>query len=419
MRYGKEINGGAELLCRMIAERMTRHWQVEVLTTCAVDYVRWKNELPAGIETIQGVTVRRFPVSRERYTRCFDFVYDILALNLKWLNQKKHENPKLKEMHPVKAFLRSVYCLIFGPDGLGPVTERLWMWLQGPSSRELRHFISQNKNQYDGFIFFTNTYATTYDNLATVADRAIVVPAAHDEPCLYFKLFDKSTRSVKALVYSTPEEKKLFERRFPGVDAVANRVTGIGVEKCESGLADRFRAKYGIVGDYVVYVGRIEEGKGCHTLFDYFLAFTKQHNSDLKLVLIGKPAMPIPQDPGILGLGFVSEEDKFDAIAGAVCLIMPSPYESLSIVLLEAWMSRIPVIVNGQCEVLKGQCERAQGGLAYTTAAEFDQALTIMLTDKYMAAKMAESGKDYTEKTYIWAKIEQDYRDVLDIICKN
>ena len=65
-RYGADINGGAELHARYIAEHLARHVQVEVLTTCATDYITWRNALPAGVETVHGVTVRRFPVARER-----------------------------------------------------------------------------------------------------------------------------------------------------------------------------------------------------------------------------------------------------------------------------------------------------------------------------------------------------------------
>jgi hypothetical protein len=65
-RYGADINGGAELHARYIAERLARHATVEVFTTCAKDYITWKNELAAGEEKVHGVTVRRFPVSSPR-----------------------------------------------------------------------------------------------------------------------------------------------------------------------------------------------------------------------------------------------------------------------------------------------------------------------------------------------------------------
>ncbi len=412
MRYGKEINGGAELLCRIIAERMTRHWNVDVLTTCAIDYVTWKNEFKPGQHVTAGVNIHRFLTSRERPTKYFNFVYAILARVVKGQIQRQAVHNGLRETDKFKAFKRFVFCMIFGPRLFGRPLERLWMYLQGPISKDLSDFIYQHRKDYDAFIFFTNTYATTFYNLPIVTDRAVVVPAAHDEPCLYFRMFERNTLFAKAVIYSTPEEKALFEERFPGTKSMTNKVTGIGVEKRHPGNAERFRKKYGIKGDYIIYVGRIEESKGCKILFDFFLAYKKK-NPNVTLILLGKPVMAIPGDPSIISLGFVDEEDKYDGITGARCLMMPSPYESLSIVLLEAWMSGTAVMVNGNCEVLKGQCERAQGGIAFTNAEQFERGLDTMLTDLDRTQKMAESGRVFTEKTYDWKKIEQDYTDVI------
>src|SRR3954469_22590923 len=70
-RYGADINGGAELHARYIAEHLARHAEVRVLTTCARDYVTWRNELPAGHDTVNGIPVERFRVRRERDTQDF------------------------------------------------------------------------------------------------------------------------------------------------------------------------------------------------------------------------------------------------------------------------------------------------------------------------------------------------------------
>jgi glycosyltransferase involved in cell wall biosynthesis len=414
MRYGKEINGGAELLCRVIAERMTRHWDVSVLTTCAVDYVHWKNELPAGQETIEQVEVRRFPVSRERQGKLFNRIYDILARRVLWERVPKGWGST--SLTRLKHFIRLLYRFLFGPLLLGYPIERIWMWLQGPSSRELRNFIKQNSSNYDAFFFLTNTYATTYYNLSEVSKKAVVIPAAHDEPCLYFNIFDSKTKHANAFIYSTPEEKMLFEARFRFAADTPNRVIGIGIDQRTPGSGERFRQKHKIEGDYIIYVGRIEKSKGCHTLFEYFQEFLKNNNLKLKLILLGKPAMPIPTNPNIISLGFVSEEDKYDAISGANCLVMPSPYESLSIVLLEAWMCNTAVIVNGLCEVLDGQCKRAGGGFAYRNYEEFSKALNSILNDPDNTKRMADSGRIFTEKTYMWSKIEKDYLEVLDTL---
>ena len=82
-------------------------------------------------------------------------------------------------------------------------------------------------------------------------------------------------------------------------------------------------------------------------------------------MLIGNPIIPIPEHPQIHHLGFVNDQDKFDALAAAELLIMPSYFESLSMVALEAWALGKPVLANGRCDVLKGQCIRSNGGLYY------------------------------------------------------
>ena len=59
-RYAEDIGGGSELHARYIAEHLSARADVQVLTTCARDYVTWKNEYPEGSDRIRGVTVRRF-----------------------------------------------------------------------------------------------------------------------------------------------------------------------------------------------------------------------------------------------------------------------------------------------------------------------------------------------------------------------
>ena len=85
--------------------------------------------------------------------------------------------------------------------------------------------------------------------------------------------------------------------------------------------------------------------------------------------------LPIPKHPRIRHLGFLPDEDKFDALAAADLLIMPSQYESLSMVALEAWALGKPVLANGHCDVLRGQSIRSNAGLYYETFEEFAEAL--------------------------------------------
>ncbi len=103
-RYGTEILGGSEYHCRLIAERLATRHEVEVLTTCARDYVTWKNEYPEGADRIRGVTVRRFAVAETRDIASFNQFSDWIFNNLhtadqemEWLRRQGPWSPALLE----------------------------------------------------------------------------------------------------------------------------------------------------------------------------------------------------------------------------------------------------------------------------------------------------------------------------------
>jgi glycosyltransferase involved in cell wall biosynthesis len=123
--------------------------------------------------------------------------------------------------------------------------------------------------------------------------------------------------------------------------------------------------------------------------------------------------MDIPQHPDIIALGFVDEQTKWDALAACDLLVMPSPYESLSMVLLEAWMAGKPVLVNGRCEVLVGQCRRANGGLWYENFGEFTLGLAALLKDS-ISSVLGRQGQRFVKEHYTWPVIERAYLDAVD-----
>lgn len=194
---------------------------------------------------------------------------------------------------------------------------------------------------------------------------------------------------------------------------VPGDVVGVGSAVPESMDAERFRRKHGIGDRFVLYLGRIDENKGCRELFTFFRRYREESGSPLKLVLVGKPVLPIPQDAGILHLGFLPDQEKWDALAAAELLIMPSRYESLSMVTLEAWWAGRPVLANGRCDVLRGQCQRSDAGLYYATYEEFGAALGLLESDEALRGALGRNGRRYFDAHYAWDVVERKYLDLL------
>ena len=371
-RYGMEVNGGSEQYTRMIAEHLQRYYEVEVLTTCALDYDTWKNSYPEGIEIINGVRVRRFKVAKERKRNYFRVVNKIIS-NIRFQREK---------------------------------LENYWIKEQGPYSPEAVAFIENNQEKYDVFIFVTYLYYLTAVGLPKVAEKSILIPTAHDEPCIYFDIYKNIFTMPKGIVYLTEAEKRFVESQFP-VKEKRNDVVAVGMEIPQATDGKSFCEKYRISEPYVIYVGRIDAGKNCGELFKQFLAYKRKHKSNLKLVLLGKSFMEIPKNEDIISLGFVSEENKYNGIAGAKGLIMPSEYESLSLVVLEAMALGVPVLVNGACSVLKDHCLRSRAGVTYSDESEFEKCIRMFEKEENGYAELKKNGPEYVQENYEWKSVEQ------------
>lgn len=363
-----EVNGGAELLTRQLAERMTGSYDVHVFTSKAIDYMTWADEYDKDEEVLNGVTVHRFSVAKQRVQDEFD------AINGRFLSA-----------------------------GLTSEEEEEWLKAQGPYVPDLIDEIRDKKDEYDVFLFCTYLYYTTVMGIREVADKSIVLPFAHNEPFLRMKIYDPVFKTPAAFLFETDEERKLIRSKYCNY-RIPFKFGGAGVDVPDDVSADRFKAKYGLE-DYIIYVGRIDEGKNCPELFDFFARYKKAHPSDLKLVLLGKPVIKIPDDKDIVSLGFVSEQDKFDGVAGAKVLVLPSKFESLSIVVLEAFSLKIPVLVNSECAVLKGHCDKSGGGFAYNSYHGFESKLLQLLRHDEMRADMGLKGYEYVGKNFNWNTI--------------
>jgi glycosyltransferase involved in cell wall biosynthesis len=381
-RCGVEVNGGAEVLCRSIGELMSEHWDIDVLTSRSRDYVyRFENEYEEGLARVGSLPVRRFTID---YLRSDPAVFSALD--------------------------RRVLARESTPD-----EDNRWLREVGPNCTRLRRYLEAHGAEYDLLVFFTYLYATTTLVLPAVRARAVLVPTAHDEPPIYARPFDELFRHPRALLCNTPEEAAFLERRTGGHLAPV-RVVGVGVDGPARPDPAAFRARHGIEGEYVLCVGRIQREKGCDLLFENYLALSEPIRRRHPLVLLGKATMEIPSSPHIRALGFLSDEDKTSAMAGATMLIAPSPYESLSLVLLEAWTCGTPALVNGRCDVLRNQCRRAQAGLWYDDGAEFQEAFAYLVdpANRSVRRQLGENGRRFVEAHYRRDVIANRYMAVLE-----
>ncbi len=381
-RYGAEINGGAELHARYLAEHLSSHVSVEVLTTCAKDYITWSDAYPAGSSMVGNIPVRRFPVARPRDPQTFGA----------WSER------------------------VFGQ--LHSVNDELaWLDAEGPTSPDLVRFIGAHHADYDYFVFFSFRYYHSFHGARAVPHKAIFVPTAERDEALGLGVFPPVLRGVRAFMYNSPEEQALLQAAAGTVD-VPGVVVGIGSDVPAASSAARFRRQTGLQGRTAIYIGRIDENKGCAELFTYWQRYSEVTPGGLTLVLIGTPVLPVPTHPRIRHLGFVSDQEKYDALAAAEFLIMPSYFESLSMVALEAWAMGKPVLANGKCDVLRGQAIRSNAGLYYDSYGEFVEAVRVLESTPTVVQALGRNGSTYFHTHYSWPVIERKYLDMFDRLAR-
>ena len=367
-RYGADIAGGSEAHCRELAERLSGRHNITVLTTCSRDYVTWENTLPEGTTTERGVRVMRFPVAQPRRLKAFadlsDEVFDgrvSLERQAEWF----HEN--------------------------GPVVPRL-----------LDH-LRTHGSDYDLVLFWTFRYFPSFFGVPLVEDRAVLVPTAEDDAAVHLPILEDFFQRPAGYLFLTPEEQVLVSTRA-GRPLCPSATIGIGLDPPTEMPSRRPLDAMNIPRDYVLYLGRIDRNKGCHTLLEYFQDYASTHDAPT-LVLAGPAKLQIPSHPRIRALGYVSDEARSALLTHARVLVVPSPYESLSIVLLEGWNHAVPALVNAHCRVLAGQVTRANGGLCYRSSAEFAETLSYLLTRDREREILGRQGLAYVEREYRWPTV--------------
>lgn len=372
-RYGPEIIGGAETAARLLAEHLATRpeWSVEVLTTCARDFVTWDNDYPAGDERVNGVLVRRFPSTQGREA----------------------------SFHPLSS------ALLADPVHASAADAERWLDLQGPVCPELSEAALTSSSE--ALAFYPYLYWPTARVIDRVTLPTILHPAAHDEPALKLSVFPRVFAAADGLVFQTTAERELVERTFPVAER-SQLLLGLGVD--DPDLEQPPGHPDGVpTHPYLVCLGRVEGHKGSRLLASLFAAYKQRHPGPLRLVFAG-PVVEAPEPhPEIDVLGPVDEATKWALLAGAVSLVSPSPWEAFSLVLAEAWSARTPVVVNAACAATSEHCRRSGGGLAFDGYGTFEVVVDRLTADGALRAELGALGRSYVDHHFRWPVIVERY----------
>ena len=398
-RYGEGVTGGSESLARTVAERLARDYRITVFTSCARDYVTWRNELPEGLSRLGGVEVRRFRSERER---------DLAGFNA--FAEPLYE----RALRPATEAATAGGATPGGPAPPTLAEEREFLRLQGPEVPELVAALRAEQARFTAFVFFTYLYYPTYWGLAApeIAARAALVPTTHDEPPLRFSVYREVFARPRAFGFLTPAEQALVRRRFD-LGGRASVLAGMGVDVEEPLPPGEFRSRHRLERPYAIYAGRIDAGKGCADMLAFHDRYRREKADPLELVLIGRLAMAEPRQPGVRYLGFLSEREKARALADARVVVCPSPFESLSIALLEGFALGTPGLVNARSEVLEEHALRSNAALYYEDADEYAEAMDLLSRDGSLRAALGESGRRYVEAEYRWDVVLDRWRELI------
>ena len=371
-RYGAGVAGGSERHCRELALRLAATHDVTILTTCAADYVTWDNEFPAGESADGPLRVRRFPVSRSRRLKRFAELSDEVF------------------------------------DGRAPDAQQEdWFRENGPDCPALLDFLRAEGARFDLVLFWTFRYAPSFFGVPIVRDRAVLLPTAEEDRAVDLSILESFFQLPAAYLFLTPEEEALVSTRA-GRPLQPSAVIGMGLD-----AAPPAAMPSSVREPYLLYVGRVDRNKGCDTLLEYFTDYAASHDG-LSLVLAGPAKMQIPAHPRVRALGRVSDAERDALLQSALALVVPSPFESLSIVLLEGWNRAVPAIVNARCAVLKGQVRRANGGLYYRSSAEFEEAVETLRASEPDRRALGAQGLAYVEREYRWPTVMERVQRLLD-----
>jgi glycosyltransferase involved in cell wall biosynthesis len=373
--YPANPTGGAEFLAKHTVRQLRRHGvDARVLTTCLADFRSdWSaNSLPRGATTVDGVPVERFPSDR-RDRRLFDQV-----------------NLRLMRGEPITPVEAETY-----------VEESV-------RSRALEARAAALPRDAV-VVYMPYLHGTAYWGMQ--ARPGWLLPCLHDEPYARMPPFRRLFGRARGVLCNSPAERDLALRLY-GLDPIRVLAVGAGVD---TGAAPNGAPP--LEPPYLLCVARKDHGKNVDRLLVDFARYHAARRSELRLVLIGPGAVPLPSLVGdrVVDLGYQSESAKRAAYAGALAHVVPGTQESFSLTLMEAWLCGAPALVNARCDVTREHVRAAAGGLAYDRADELGGAVDWLLAHPEAARRMGRNGGEYVRRNFDWTVVVARLRRALGV----
>ena len=378
--YGENIPGGSEAELRDLVHHLQDAGiKLEVLTTCikSCDKDLDGNFYKPGVTEENGITVRRF-IAEKRFPAHVQRIQLCLDRGRKLCREEEE-----------------IYCR------------------EMANSWDMMNYIMKKKEEYGLFVFIPFMRGTTVRGCLISPEKSVIIPCVHDEPCFDMECLREAYSKVKGMIFHSLPEQRLAEKLY-GVKGELFTTLGEAVETSWRPEPERFRQKYGITEPFILYAGRKTAGKRLPLLIKCFQEYKKIHSEQLKLIIIGSGITEESDDKDIIDLGFVSQQDKYDAYGAAEFLCNPSTSESFSLVIMESWLAGRPVIVNEQCDVTKHFAEESKGGFTFGEIGDFIKKAEKLLNDPVLASEMGENGKKYVMNNFSWDVIEKRYMEYFE-----
>jgi glycosyltransferase involved in cell wall biosynthesis len=375
-RFHGTTVGGAERLVRALAtQALPDGWSSEIATTCALNHETWENVLEPGLSSEDGLVVRRFTVGPRDQARFWQLHRTVVSGEADYVQE------------------------------LDWLANSVW-------SPELQHFLEDEGSEYDFILFSPYLFGTTIWGAQVRPERSALIPCLHDEPYAHLATVGQTFRSVRGCLFNSDGEERLARRLHT---VRAGGVVGMGFDAPIAPPSGRFAEPRGF-DDFLLYAGRIEEGKRVDVAVDYMLRYASERRNAPRLALIGQGSYRPPDAAGGIVdiVGFVDEEERRAAYAEALAVVNPSQLESLSLVLMEAWLEGTPCLAAAESEVMREHCERSGGGFTFDSYESFRDALDRLRQDDDLRRRMGQSGKAYVLETYGWPQVRERFRRTVE-----